>query len=226
MKRFVPLKLPQRLTDSHNKSRFIACSRNIKATDQDPSLISRLVVSDEHILPVRSKRNSKPTYVTVIPFFDSQGLIYSHVTKAGVNVNSQYYDWLLREFRQKYDQSRDVTLYPLPLLIDNATFHTTPSVKQTVKFLNMKRISHPSYSPDLNPCDFYLFKVLNDRLRAKGSSGDLSGRIVQKEVRSILSPEVTRALMKELHLRWFMVCLLHVRHLGHLDDELLSGPKK
>jgi hypothetical protein len=29
---------------------------------------------------------------------------------------------------------------------------------------NMKRMSDPAHSPDLSPCDFFLFGALNDKL--------------------------------------------------------------
>ncbi len=50
---------------------------------------------------------------------------------------------------------------------DNASPHTADD---TIKFLeksNIRSIVHPPYSPDLAPCDFFLFPYLKDRLRGK-----------------------------------------------------------
>jgi histone-lysine N-methyltransferase SETMAR len=40
---------------------------------------------------------------------------------------------------------------------DNARLHTAKKVTEFLAGNNMKRAPHPAYSPDLAPCDFYLF---------------------------------------------------------------------
>ena len=50
---------------------------------------------------------------------------------------------------------------------DNASAH---KVTQTIEYLGTQRVKlmgHPAYSPDLSPCDFWLFPKIKEKLRGK-----------------------------------------------------------
>ena len=49
---------------------------------------------------------------------------------------------------------------------DNAPAHTSLFVREFLINNNMTTVPHPAYSPDLVPCDFYMFPKL--KLRVKG----------------------------------------------------------
>jgi histone-lysine N-methyltransferase SETMAR len=40
---------------------------------------------------------------------------------------------------------------------DNASLHTSLDVREFLTKNNMTTVPHPAYSPDLAPCDFYVF---------------------------------------------------------------------
>ena len=63
-------------------------------------------------------------------FFDSTGMIYMHCVSTGLTVNKEYYVEVLREFRMRFGRK------------------------------SIKTVPHPPYSPDLAPCDFWLFSKL------------------------------------------------------------------
>ena len=48
---------------------------------------------------------------------------------------------------------------------DNAPAHNALSVKQFLATENIAVLEHPPYSPDLAPCDFYLFPKINSVLK-------------------------------------------------------------
>ncbi|CAG8857266.1 38565_t:CDS:2, partial [Gigaspora margarita] len=50
---------------------------------------------------------------------------------------------------------------------DNATPHTTGIVTDYLKKERVKILPHPSYSPDLVPCDFFLFPRIKKELAEK-----------------------------------------------------------
>jgi len=50
---------------------------------------------------------------------------------------------------------------------DNAPAHTTLSVQQFLAKNNMMVIPHPSYSPDLVPCDSFLFPHMKRQTKGK-----------------------------------------------------------
>ena len=48
---------------------------------------------------------------------------------------------------------------------DNVPAHNTLSVKQFLANKNITELEHPPYSPDLAPCDFYLFPKIKSVLK-------------------------------------------------------------
>jgi hypothetical protein len=46
------------------------------------------------------------------------------------------------------------------LHMDNAPIHRSKLVQAFLSKKKVTKISHPAYSPDLSPCDFYLFAEL------------------------------------------------------------------
>ena len=50
------------------------------------------------------------------------------------------------------------------LLHDSASFHKCEVVKSFLASEKVKVLNHPPYSPDLSPCDFFLFPRLKKML--------------------------------------------------------------
>ena len=50
------------------------------------------------------------------------------------------------------------------LLHDNASSHNSEVVKSFLASEKVKVLNHPPYSPDLSPCDFFLFPTLKKML--------------------------------------------------------------
>ena len=55
----------------------------------------------------------------------------------------------------------------LHLLHDNAPVHKSAVVANYLQEINLKVIEHPPYSPDLAPCDFWLFPKLKEMLAGR-----------------------------------------------------------
>jgi histone-lysine N-methyltransferase SETMAR len=53
------------------------------------------------------------------------------------------------------------------LLQDNATPHRHCDVQNLVQHWGWEVLAHPPYSPDLAPCDYWLFSRVKKRLRGK-----------------------------------------------------------
>ena len=103
----------------------------------------------------------------MIPFFDSSGMIYRRWVPTGQTVNKEYYFEVLREFRKRFRRKRP-TLFKLGqwhFHQDNAPVHNSILVTDYLTKMGIKTVSHPPYSPDLAPCDFWLFPKLKENLR-------------------------------------------------------------
>ena len=96
------------------------------------------------------------------PFFDSAGMIYMHWVPTGQTVNKEYYIEVLREFRKRFRRKRPVLFKSGQWHFhqDNAPVHNSILVTDYLSKMGIKTVPHPPYSPDLAPCDFWLFPKL------------------------------------------------------------------
>ena len=100
-------------------------------------------------------------------FFDSTGMIYRHWVPTRQTVNKEYYVKILREFRKRIRQKR-----PALFKSDQWHFHqgNAPVYNSNLDTdylikIGIKTVRRPPYSPDLAPCDFWLFPKLKEKLR-------------------------------------------------------------
>ena len=76
--------------------------------------------------------------------------------------SQQYYVDVLREFRKRFRRKRP-TLFKLSqwhFLQDNASVHNSILFTDYLTKMGINTVRHPPYSPDLAPCDFWLFPKL------------------------------------------------------------------
>ena len=85
---------------------------------------------------------------------------------SGQTVNQHYYINVLKRLREKIRKKRP-QLWSGEWLLhqDNAPAHTALSVKQFLTSKNIAVMGHPPYSPDLAPCDFFLFLKVKSCLK-------------------------------------------------------------
>ena len=84
--------------------------------------------------------------------------------KKGKSITGKYYkNTVLKKLKKIYQKRHPTAGFkPVHLLHDNAPAHSSAIVflkKETVTVL-----PHPPYSPDLSPCDFFLFPKLKSLL--------------------------------------------------------------
>ena len=116
----------------------------------------------------KKARQSKSTHkLLMIPFFDSTGMIYMHWVPTGQTVNKKYYVEVLREFRKRFRRKRPALLKSGQWHFhqDNAPVHNSILVTDYLTKMGIKTVPQSPYSPDLAPCDFWLFPKLKENLR-------------------------------------------------------------
>ena len=116
---------------------------------------SRLALPD----PRRPDQSKSTHKILMIPFFDSTGMIYMHWVPTGLTVNKEYYVEVLREFRKRFRRKRPALFKSgqRHFQRDNAPVHNSILVTDYLSKMGIKTVTHPPYSPDLAPCDFWLF---------------------------------------------------------------------
>jgi len=102
----------------------------------------------------------------LIVFFDIWGIVMAEWVPSGQTVNQQYYIEVLMKLCERMRRKRpELCRNGCILHQDNAPAHNALSVKQFLANKNITVLEHPPYSPDLTPCDFYLFPKIKSVLK-------------------------------------------------------------
>jgi histone-lysine N-methyltransferase SETMAR len=104
----------------------------------------------------------KAGFVSAVPLDDKKtvtGMWYSHTC-------------LPQVFETVKSRRPKTGLRGLVLHHDNAPAHRAGVTLEYLEGLHVKLMEHPPYSPDLSPCDFWLFPKLKEPLRGKDFSSD------------------------------------------------------
>ena len=95
-------------------------------------------------------------------FFYCNGMIYMHWVPTGQTINKEYYVEVLREFRKRFRRKRPALFKSgqWHFQQDNAPVHNSILVTDYLTKMGINTVPQPPYSPDLAPCDFWLFSKL------------------------------------------------------------------
>ena len=103
----------------------------------------------------------------MIPSFNSTGMINTHWVPSGQTVNNVE---VLREFRKRFRRKRPALFKSGQWHFhqDNAPVQYSILITNYLTKMGINTVPHPPYSPDLAPCDFWLFPKLKEKLRGCG----------------------------------------------------------
>ena len=112
--------------------------------------------------------------------------MHKEFVPSGQTVNGMFYCEVLRRVRESVRRKRPAMWKNGDKLLHhyNAPAHTSLVVRAFLTKNNMTTVPHPAYSPDLAPCDFYVFPKM--KLRLKGWHF-LSIEEIQAESQQILN---------------------------------------
>ena len=104
--------------------------------------------------------------VMVITFFDCNGMIYQLAVPPHTTVTAVYYTAVLTKLRKHIAKKRpQLNWAGWRLHHDNARPHVANHVMEFLTKFNITCVPHLPYSPDLPPCDFFLFPPIKAKLR-------------------------------------------------------------
>ena len=190
MKKLCSRWIPHVLTEEQKIKRMLACAQHLQRFRRDPTFLNRIVAADESWAhswepelkrqsaewrlpdegrPMKAKRSQGALKVLHVSFFDHLGVILDWPVPLGTTVNGDYYQWILREkLRPALRRRRPALLAEgVILLHDNARPHLKACVVEMLVRWEWEVLSHPPYSPDLSPCDFFLFSAIKEELRGR-----------------------------------------------------------
>jgi len=100
-------------------------------------------------------------------FFDSQGIVHKEFVPPRQTVNQTFYREVLEKLRKRVARVRPGIARTWMLHYDNAPCHTAVSINEFLAEKGIPVFPHPPYSPDLSPCDFFLFPRLKNHLKGR-----------------------------------------------------------
>ena len=183
--------VPHLLTDAQKKQRVKTAKKLLKMFPKfDQKQFANVVTGDEtwihYFEPVRkvsnkiwatqnckrpiiAKRTISAKKVLYAIFFSVEGIAIQVPVKRGKSITGKYYkDVVLAKLKKYYQKRRPATGFKhVRLLHDNAPAHTSALVTQFLKQEKVTVLPHPPYSPDLAPCDFFLFPKLKKFLSGR-----------------------------------------------------------
>lgn len=204
--------VPKNLSADQKLMRLRICSDVLEQFDNDPSMEERIITCDETWIfqyDVETKRQSmhwkspasprskkgrmsKSKFkAMLIVFFDINGIIMIEWVPEGQTVNQHYYLEVLAKLRERVRKKRPDLWKNKSWVLhqDNAPAHNALSVKQFLADKQIPVLDHPPYSPDLAPCDYFLFPKVKSVL--KGTHFESMEAVKQK------TAELLRALSDE-----------------------------
>ena len=180
--------VPRVLREDQKERRCHDSREMVEQINSDPAVLDALVTCDEswiycydpetkrqssqwkHAGSPRPKkaRQSKSAYrLLMITFFYSTGMIYTHWVPTGQTVNKEYYVEVLRKFRKRFWRKRFALFKSGQWHFhkNNAQVHNSILVTDFLTKMGIKTVPQPPSSPDLAPCDFWLFLKLKEKLK-------------------------------------------------------------
>jgi len=174
--KFVP-----RLLIPEQKEHCVAICQELRqrALD-DPSFMSRVITGDDSWVygydpetkqqssqwkspgsprPKKVRQSRSRSKSMLIMFFDIRGIVHHEFVPQGQTVNAGFYCSVLRRLREDIRRKRPELWRAGNWLLhdDNAPSHRTLVTREFLAHNSITALPQPPYSPDLAPCDFFLF---------------------------------------------------------------------
>ncbi|UYV77797.1 hypothetical protein LAZ67_15002329 [Cordylochernes scorpioides] len=168
--KFVP-KLPNCDQKQH---RMNIANEMLDSVRDDPNLLQRAITGDEawvYGYDVETKAQSSQWKLPhePRPKKSAKGVVHHEFLPQGRTVNKEYYLQVMRNLREAICQKRPDLWKNKNWLLhhDNAPAHTSLLVRDFLAKNNALMMPQPPYSPDLAPCDFFLFPKLKRPMKGR-----------------------------------------------------------
>lgn len=183
--------IPHVLSVQNIQARLSICSSLLARHNVEPFLDKILTVDEKWVYHNNSKRMSRwqlkgskpgmspkqeihPKKLLMSVWWTSRGIVHVEFLKANQTINGKVYCDQIRRAYSKLSKMQPslVNRKGVLLLQDNARPHTSKLAQETLKELKIETLPHPPYSPDISPCDYYLFSCLSNFQRNKTYDSD------------------------------------------------------
>lgn len=147
---------------------------------------------------LKSGLNHKKAFMLSV-FWNSRGIIHMDFAEKDVRITGEYYASLVLTARQKIRKPYRQNMY---LLHDNAPVHKSRDSQAAIEQTGFIPLSHPPYSPDLAPSDYYLFSHLKKALKGRRFANKEELKLRTEEFFGNCSPDFYKKAFENLPIRW------------------------
>lgn len=197
--------VPKLLTADHKDNRTNVCRNILQMIEEEPDFLGKVITGDETWVfqydpetkrqslqwktpasprPKKARMSKSKIKVMLITFFDQRGLVHHEFVPEGQTVNQHFYKEVLGRLYERVRRCRRNLWENQSWLLhhDNAPAHTALSVRRFLTSKQVTCLEHPPYSPDLAPCDFWLFPKMKAVLKGRhfASVEDIKGAVTQQ----------------------------------------------
>lgn len=190
MKRVAAKFVPKLLNFDQKDCRMNIAQELLNDVNDDPDLLKRVITGDETWVygydvetkaqssqwkhpesprPKKARQVRSNVKVLLTVFFDYNGVMHYEFLPQGRTVNKEYYLEVMRRLREAIRKKRPDLWKNQNWLLhhDNAPAHTSLLVRDFLAKNNTVIMPQPPYSPDLAPCDFFLFPKLKKPMKGR-----------------------------------------------------------
>jgi histone-lysine N-methyltransferase SETMAR len=190
MRRVSAKLVPRHLTEDQKDDRLSICTNLLEIAKNDANFMSSIITGDESWVygydpetkqmssqwqtqssprPKKARQVKSNVKTMLIAFFDIDGLVHHEYVPIGQSVNAEFYKTVLQRLRDAVRRHRPGKWRTGYWLIhhDNAPAHRSVTTNAFLTKHNIPLLPHPPYSPDLAPCDFFLFPQLKKTMKGR-----------------------------------------------------------
>jgi len=167
-------------------TRLTLCQELKNQIESDPNFLFKVITGDESWCygydpeakqassqwktptsprPKKARQVRSNVKMMLIVFFDDRGIVHREFIPPGQTVNREFYLEVLRRSRENVRRKRPELWRSGDWFLhhNNAPAHTALPVTRYLASLGWTVVPHSPYSPDLAPCDSFLFPTVKKK---------------------------------------------------------------
>ncbi|XP_008294029.1 histone-lysine N-methyltransferase SETMAR-like isoform X2 [Stegastes partitus] len=172
--------VPRLLTPEQKQQRVKVCDDLRQQAQDDPTFMSRIITGEEIWVydyhtetkqqsprPKKARQVKSATKIMVVVFFDIHGVVHHEFVPQGQTVTTEFYCSVLKHLRESIHQKRPKLWRDGNWVLhhEDTPAHSALETQELFANTNTIVVPHPPYSPDLSPCDFFLFPKMKFKLK-------------------------------------------------------------
>jgi histone-lysine N-methyltransferase SETMAR len=213
--------VPHQLTEQQKLNRLQICNSLLLRHHNDPIIDCIITCDEKWVLFDNSRRSAEwmmgdeavgtspkrdlhPRRVMMTVWWTAAGIVHVDFLPNRATITAERYCDQLAIVHQNLLKTRSalVNRKGVLLLHDNARPHTAVRTREQLQRLGWEVLPHPAYSPDISPCDYYLFLSLTNFLANKNFSDEEGLKNTIMGFFSAKNAQFYRSGLERLVTRW------------------------